>query len=117
MIHAQICTLLNRYTVLTTLTNPNMEQSVVGSYDNIPITHLHYIVHAAHVTSWYRSQLLEITVVQHHDTSAATATPELLVGDAHGVDEVWKLYFCLFHPLLLSGRKQAVAGHFVGLRR
>ena len=81
-----------------------MEQSLFGSYDDIPITHLRYIVHTAHVTGWYRSQLLEVTGVQHHDTSLVTATPELLVDDAHGVGNVGKLHLRLFHPLLLSGR-------------
>ena len=81
-----------------------MEQSFRGRYDNIPITHLRYIAHMAHVTGWYRSQLLEVTVVQHHDTVVVAATPELLVDDAHGVGTVGELHFRLFHPLLLSGR-------------
>ena len=59
-----------------------LKQPVAGSKDDVTTICLCHVIHLAHVTSWYRSLLLQVSV-KDDDATAETATPELLLDDAY----------------------------------
>ena len=72
----------------TALTVLSVIQSSSCSYDDVTIAHLSNIMHVFHIPSRYDALLLKLTV-KDHDTSATTATPELLVDDTQTAKPSW----------------------------
>ena len=65
-----------------------VKQSITGSNDDITVMHHRYVAYFPPVTSWYRSQPLEVAVIENHYTLGVTAKPELVVDDTKGADVV-----------------------------